>query len=206
MQMMIGPSHSSNHIDKNNGKAGNGIDIHSGRSKVHNVQMRMNAIKGSRIHTNYFLATMQIFPPGNTSINTSANTNTTPSRKNGTQTQTSSSGTKQDNYHMSLYTPTPTPTSARDSYRHAHADDASIHSFASAPTPTMIRSPLPKPMLKIDVLHSNKAGTTFRSNSNAETHEERVDRDFISCFWISKRFNQKEKNIVLLETCSMMSS
>jgi len=32
-------------------------------------------------------------------------------------------------------------------------------------------------MLKIDVLHSNKAGTTFRSNSNAETHEERVDRE-----------------------------
>ena len=47
----------------------------------------------------------------------------------------------QNNSHMSLYTPMPTPTSARDSYRHAHADDASIHSFASAPTPTMIRPP-----------------------------------------------------------------
>ena len=104
----------------------------------------------------------------------------------------------QNNSHMSLYTPMPTPTSARDSYRHAHADDASIHSFASAQTPTMIRPPLLKSMLKIDNLHSNKARTTFRSNSNAETHEKNVDRE-ISCFWISKGFNQKE-------TCSMMTS
>ena len=212
-----GPSHSSNNIDKNNGigKAGNCIDIHSGRSKVQNVQMRMNARKGSRIHSNYSLATKQILPPGNTSTNTHANT--TPSRKNDTQTQTSDSGTKQalltpthfrgqKDSQMSQYTPTPTPASARDPYRHAHADDASIHSFASAPTPTMIRSPLPTSMLKIDVLHSNKAGTTFRSKSKAETHEERVDREALSCFWISKGFNQKEKNIVPLEICSMMSS
>ena len=54
-----GPSHSNN-IDKNNGKAGNGIDIHSGRSKVQNV-MKMNARKGSRIHSNYSLASKQIF-------------------------------------------------------------------------------------------------------------------------------------------------
>ena len=181
-----GSSHSSNNVDKNNGKAGhaNSIGIRSGRSKAHNVQMRMNARKGSRIRSNYSFASKQILPPGNTSINTSVNT--TPSGKNDTQTQTSDSGTKQalltpthirgqKNSQMSQYTPT--PTSARDSSRHAHADVASIHSFASVPTPTMIRSPLPKSMLKIDVMHSNKAGTTFRSNSNAETHEERVDRE-----------------------------
>ena len=121
-----------------------------------------------------------------TQANTHADANATPSRKHDIQTQTSDSGTNQalltptqfrgqNVSQMSLYTPT--PTSARDSYRHAHADDASIHSFTSASTSTMIRSTLPTSMLKIDVLHSNKAGTTFRSNSNAETHEERVDRE-----------------------------
>jgi hypothetical protein len=179
-----GPLHSSNKIDKNNGNCKtNCIVIHSGRSKVQNV-MKMNARKGSRIHSNYSLASKQIHTTRNANTNTSANT--TPSGKNDTQTQTSDSGTKQalltptqfrgqKDSQMPLYTPT--PTLARDSNRYAHADDASIHSFASAPTPTMMRSPLPKSMLKIDVLHSNKAGTTFRSNSNAETHEERVDRE-----------------------------
>ena len=46
----------------------------------------------------------------------------------------------------------PTPLSACDPNGHAHADDASINSFATAPTPTMIR---PTPMLGIDALHSN---------------------------------------------------
>jgi len=208
-----GPSHSSNNIDKNNGKAGHDIGIHIGRTKVQNVQMKKNAWKSNRIHSNYSTASTrkQHFTPGNTSANTSANantnantntntnTNTTPSGKKSIQTQTSNSCTKQalltptqfkgqNDSHMSLYTPT--PTSARDSYtgRHAHADDdASIHSFATAPTPTMIRSPLPAPMLKIDVLHSNVAGTTFRSKSNAETHEERVDREVFQLLLDIKR-------------------
>ena len=70
-----GPSHSNN-IDKNNGKAGNGIDIHSGRSKVQNVQMKKNTnLKFSRIHSNYSLASKQILTPVNTSANANTNTN-----------------------------------------------------------------------------------------------------------------------------------
>ena len=72
-----GPSHSNN-IDKNNGKAGNGIDIHSGRSKVQNVQMKKNTnLKFSRIHSNYSLgASKQILTPVNTSANANTNANT----------------------------------------------------------------------------------------------------------------------------------
>jgi len=72
-----------------------------------------------------------------------------------------------------------------------HADDVSINSFATAPTPTMIRSPLPTLILKIDVLHSNKAGTTFRSNSNAKTYEERVDREVHQLLLDIKRIQQE---------------
>lgn len=63
----------------------------------------------------------------------------------------------------------------------ANDDDGSVHSFATAPTPTGFRSPnsdpskTPKP--KIDVIHSKAVGTTFQSTSFAETHSERVERE-----------------------------
>jgi hypothetical protein len=98
------------------------------------------------------------------------------------QTQTSTSATKQ-----TLLTPTKfkgqkmavpppvqfTPPSASYS---KHGDDASMHSFATAPTPT-IRSPIPSSMQKNDVLHSKATGSIFNSNSIAESHEERVHRE-----------------------------
>jgi len=98
------------------------------------------------------------------------------------QTQTSTSATKQ-----TLLTPTKfkgqkmavpppvqyTPPSASYS---KHGDDASMHSFATAPTPT-IRSLIPSSMQKNDVLHSKATGSIFNSNSIAETHEERVHRE-----------------------------
>jgi len=87
--MMDGPSHSSNNFDKNNGKAGNGIDVHSGRA---NVQMKENARKGSRIHSNYATATKH---PKIQAQNTNTNAHTMPSGKQDIQTQTFRSGTKQ---------------------------------------------------------------------------------------------------------------
>jgi hypothetical protein len=60
-------------------------------------------------------------------------------------------------------------------------DTDSVQSFATAPIPEGFRSPsfnpakTPKP--KIDVIHSRMAGTTFQSNSLAETHSERVERE-----------------------------
>jgi len=140
--------------------------------------MKKNARKGSRIHSNYSPAISNSCTrkyKHKYEFEYEYKYNAT--GKNDIQTQTSNLGTKeallnptlfkgQKYPQMSIQSPplyTPTPTPARDSYRHAHADDASINSFASAPMPAMIRSPLPTPMLKMDGLHSNKAGTTIPS-------------------------------------------